>query len=341
MLGALGVVEGALRDALGVVEALGEFAEPLGWLALGVFLIGILLEYYDREYARLVLAGGWMMFALFWLTLVYPWFTVDQSIIRGVGAAVAVPLSVLVGKTLYEGRDSLFTLSRAVGMMGLVYAPFVTIRPLREWLTLTVVDHTGWAMGLLGYDPPVVTRLSDVGVDRSILGSEGPKEFAFENTFVFFQSGGGTITYTIIIACTGLGSMAVMIGLIGAVRAPLRRKLRGLAVAVPVIYALNIVRNVFISVSFGKQYMHIFPDATMMLFGLENELRVSYIWADRILAQSASVVAMVFILWVVLREVPEVMEPVEDVLFLLTGNEYDLASALDLDVEQSTSNPAD
>jgi archaeosortase A (PGF-CTERM-specific) len=346
MLGVVGDALGTVEGALGV---LAEFAEPLGWLSLGLFLTGVLLEYYDREYARPVLAGGWVVFALFWLTLVYPWFTVDQSIIRGVGATVAVPLSALVAKTLYEGRDSLFTLSRAVTIMGLVYAPFVTIRQLREWLTLTVVDHTGWAMGLLGYNPPVVTRLSEVSqtvdrevdVNRSLLGPEGPKEFAFENTFVFVQGDGGTITYTIIIACTGIGSIAVMMGLIGAVRAPLRRKLRALAVAVPVIYVLNIVRNVFISVNFGKQYMNIFPDATMMLFGLDNELRVSYIWADRILAQSASVVAMVFILWLVLREVPEVIEPVEDVLFLLTGNEYDLASALDMDVERATADPAD
>lgn len=326
-----------LSDIGGVLAGLGGYAEPLGWATLGFFLIGIVLEYYDREYARTALVAGWLVFGLFWLVLVYPWFTVDNSFIRGAGALVAAPLSALVAKTLSEGRDSLFTLSRAVAGMGFIYAPFVTIRPLRRWLTLTVTDHTHWAMGLLGYDPPLVTRLSDVGVEREISG----KELAFENTFVFFQDGGGTITYTIIIACTGLGSMAVMIGLIAAVRAPLGRKLRGLAVAVPVIYALNIVRNVFISVSFGNQYMHLFPDATMFLFGLENELRVSYIWADRILAQSASVVAMIFVLWLVLREVPEVIGPVEDVLFLLTGTEYDLAGALNMDSDQTAAEPAD
>ncbi len=326
-----------LGDIGGVLAGLGGYAEPLGWATLGLFLVGILLEYYDREYARAALVAGWVVFGLFWLVLVYPWFTVDNSFIRGVGALVAAPLSALVAKTLYEGRDSLFTLSRAIAIMGFVYAPFVTIRPLRRWLTLTVTNHTHWAMGLLGYDPPLVTRLSDVGVEREISG----KDLAFENTFVFFQDGGGTITYTIIIACTGLGSMAVMIGLIAAVRAPLRRKLRGLAVAVPVIYVLNIVRNVFISVSFGNQYMHLFPDATMFLFGLENELQVSYIWADRILAQSASVVAMVLVLWLVLREVPEVIGPVEDVLFLLTGTEYDLAGALNMESDQTTAEPAD
>jgi len=326
-----------MLESLGTfLGRVGGYAEPLGWLVLGLFLVGALLEYVDREYARSVLVGAWVLFAVFWLTLIYPWFTIDDSFVRGAGAVIAAPLSALVAKTLYEGRDSLFTLSRAVALMGLVYAPFVTIPVLREWLVLTVTGHTAFVMDLVGYDPPLVTELSEVGVDREIAG----KESSFENTFVFFQDGGGTITYSIIIACTGIGSMAVITGLVAAVRAPWQRKLRALAIALPVIYVLNLVRNVFIAVSFGHQYMHVFPDATMWLFGLENELRVSYIWADRILAQSLSVVAMIFVLWLVLREVPEVIRPVEDALFLLTGREYDLAGALDMDLRRDVE-PAD
>jgi exosortase/archaeosortase len=68
---------------------------------------------------------------------------------------------------------------------------------------------------------------------------------------------------------------------------------------------------------------------------------VSYIWIDRIIAQSLSVVAMVLIFWLVLRELPEVIQPVEDVLYLLTGTEYDLAGALDLDVGGDHPEPAD
>jgi archaeosortase A (PGF-CTERM-specific) len=325
---------GGLGDAL---ASLGGYAHPLGWLVLALFLVGTALEYHDRESARAVQVGGWLVFALFWLVLIYPWFAIDQSVIRGAGAVAAAPLSVLVAKTLYEGRDSLFTLSRAVALMGVVYAPFVTLKPLRDRLILVVTEHTAWAMNLVGYDPAVVTRLSEAGVDRE-LTIEKP---ALENTFVFLGEAPGGITYTIVLACTGIGSMAVIIGLVAAVRAPWQRKLRALALAVPIIYLLNIVRNVFIGVSFGNQYMQLFPDVTMMLFGLENELRVSYIWADRILAQSMSVVAMILILWLVLREVPEVIEPVEDVLFLLTGNEYDLASALDVDIDRPAAGPAD
>lgn len=326
-------------EITGLLSQFGSLAHPIGWGVVALFLVGFALEYVDDRYARWAYVAGWTLFAVFWLALIYPWFAHDNSFVRGIGAVAAVPLSLLVAKTLHEGRESLFTLSRAILFMGLVYAPVMFIEPLREFLVLTVTHHTAWAMGLIGFDPPIVTELSEVGVERTISG----KETTFENTFVFFLDGGGTITYTILIACTGLGSMAVVIGLVAAVGAPLRRKLRALAIALPIIYVLNIVRNVFIAINYGHQKMHFAPDLTMMLFGLDTSLRVSYIWADRVMAQLASVVAMVLIFWLVIREVPEVMDPVEEVLFLLTGNEYDLAAAFNLDTASDAGDvePAD
>jgi archaeosortase A (PGF-CTERM-specific) len=327
-----------------LLDTVGGFAEPVGWLVLGLFLVGVVLEYVDREYARLVLVGAWGVFAVFWLFLIYPWFAIDNSVIRGVGAVVAVPLSVLVAKTLYEGRDSLFVLSRAVTVMGLVYAPFTAIRALREQLVLVVTEHTLWAMNLVGHDPPVVVERSDAApyAPESFTGTlDNPiaaKDLALENTFVFFQDT-HTVTYTIIIACTGIGSMAVIVGLVAAVLAPWRRKLKALALAVPIIYVLNIVRNVFIGLSFGNQWMQLFTDQITWLFGT-SEAGVSYIWADRIIAQSASVVAMIAIFWLVVRVVPEVLGPVEDAIYLLTGRELDLAAALDVEIE-STAEPVD
>ncbi len=325
-------------DITSLLTAFGELSVPLGWAVLALFLIGATLEYVNREYARSVLVVAWGGFAVFWLALIYPWFAIDNSVIRGVGAVLAVPLSILVGKTLYQGRDSLFTLSKAIAIMGAVYAPFVTIVWLREHLVMTVTRHTEWAMNLIGYTPPRVTERSDAEpyAPETFSGSlDNPidKSYAFENTFVFFQDT-HTITYTIIIACTGLGSMAVVIGLVAAVNAPWRRKLRALGIALPIIYVLNIVRNVFIGLSFGHQYTDFFPTATMWAFGV-GEAHVSYIWADRIIAQSLSVVAMVVIFWLVMREVPEVLNPVEDLLYLLTGEEVDLADALNLERAKS------
>ena len=327
----LGQLNAALAD-------LHFLSGPLGWVTLAFFFAAIALESIDRSYARRAYIAAWVLFSAFWLTLIQPFFVVDESIIRGVGAVIAVPLSLLVAKGFYEGRDSLFTLSRAVAIMGFVYAPFLMIEPLREQLILLVTGHADFVMELLGYNPPLVTELSDAagqvpqGHNPDMTREISAKDRPYENTFVFFN-GDATITFTIILACTGIGSMAVVVGLIAAVSADLRRKLQAIALSVAIIYVLNIVRNVFIAIGYGHQYAHIAPDLTMTLFGLDNPFRVSYIWVDRIMAQSGSVIAMVLIVWLVVRIVPEVTEPIEDVLYLLTGKEHDLAGALNLDAE--------
>jgi archaeosortase A (PGF-CTERM-specific) len=221
--------------------------------------------------------------------------------------------------------------------MGFIYVPFLVVEALREPLILLVTDHTRILMDLVGYNPPVVTELSDLTAGEIPAGSDpdttreiGGKPYPYDNTFVFFN-GDGTITYTILLDCTGIGSMAVVLGLVNAVAADWQRKLKASALAVGIIYAANLIRNVFIALFYGNQYAHFVPDLTMAVWGLENPLRVSYIWADRIIAQSASVVAMILIIWLMVRIVPEVMGPIEDILYLLTGEEYDLAGALNVD----------
>jgi len=331
-----------VEPAVAVFERLGSLSEPLGWLVVALFVAGALLEAYDRGYARPVVAGAWIVFGLFWLALI-PYFVVEQrSVIEGLGSVLAVPLSLYVAYVLARGRDSLFVLSRAVAIMGLVYLPFVAVEALRRPLIETVTVHTEVLMNLLGFYPEVVDGLyidSRSGETLRI----AQKTYPYESTFAFYQ-GDVPITYNIAIACTGIGSMAIFAGLIGAVPAPARRKLRALAVSIPVIYALNLVRNVFIGVTFGNQMTHVFPDVVMTLFALESEYMVSYIVSDRVLAQSASVVALVAITWLVVRELPEVLVVVEDVLYLATGREYDLAAAFDVpdpDAARGDPNPGD
>lgn len=322
----------------GVFARLAGYSDPLGWLAIGLFVAGGLLERYDRDAARPLVAGGWVVFAAFWLALV-PYFVVEQrSVIEGLGSIVAVPLSLYVGYVLANGRDSLFVLSRAVAVMGLVYLPFVAVEALRRPLIEIVTAHTELLMNVVGYHPEVVDGLTIQSRSGETLRI-AQKAYPYESTFAFYN-GDIPITYNIAIACTGIGSMAIFVGLIGAVPAPVRRKLRALAVSIPIIYGLNLVRNVFIGVTFGNQLTHVFPNVVMTVFSLEDEYMVSYIVSDRILAQSASVLALVLVTWLVVRQLPEVLVIVEDVLYLVTGNEYDLAAAFDIPDSETRGDPS-
>lgn len=321
------------------LEAFGAYSTPLGWATIALFLTGAALEYYDEEYARPTVAVAWVLFGVFWLSLVHHFVFVQLSIVEGVGAIIAVPLSIYLATLLWRGRDSLFALSRAVAIMGIVYLSVVAIPSVQTFLIELVTGHTELLMNLIGYDPQVLTATQVTLPDGSTLDIAA-KDRPIRNTFVFDTTGvphmdEPLLTYTIITACTGIGSMAIFIGLILAVRAPTERKLRALAVSIPVIYVLNLVRNVFIGITFGNQMTHFAPDVVMSLFGLEYAWKVSYIISDRILAQGLSVVALIFITWLVVRELPEVLAIIEDVLYVFTRREYDLQDALGFEPPES------
>jgi archaeosortase A (PGF-CTERM-specific) len=292
---------------------LGELVDPLAWLSVGAFLVAAVAEFYDRDWGRYLSAGAWVVFAVFWAVLVPEFLLVEKSAIEAVLSAVAVPASVSAAYLLARGRESLLTLTRGVAVMGLLYLPATTIPWIAEPLVELTTAQTNWLIELSGYDPKLTT------------GEKG-----YLNTFTFTTNGHQYTTF-IILACTGLGSMAIFAGMIAAVRAPLDRKLKAFALSVPVIWVLNVVRNWFIAVAFGKQWFQVAVPQAMAVFGLEDPGLVSYYLADKVIAQSASVVALVAITLPVVRALPELTTVLDDALYVITHREFDMAAALGLD----------
>jgi archaeosortase A (PGF-CTERM-specific) len=286
-------------------------SDLLGWVVLAVFLVGALLDVASRRNtARYVYAAAWTVFGAFW-AVVFPHFLFTQaSAIEGLLAIFAIPASVYTGYLIWKGRDGLFTLSRAVLIMGVIYYPTQAIPAVREFLIELVADQTYWGIQLLGYRPAYTT---------------GP-EFGYQNMFVFSEFA----TY-IVYACTGIGSMAIFGGLIVAVNAPLRRKLKSFALAIGIIWVLNWVRNVFVAIAAGKGWFLQDPVVELAAFAGVEATHASFWFAHSVLAQTGSVFALVGITWVVVQELPEMLGVLEEVLFVATGSEYDLERALNVD----------
>lgn len=317
----------------------GPLSDAMGWLVFGLFALAGVIEWYGRRTnanlmgpARAIAVIAWVGFGLFWLNL-FPYFAFEhQSYVEGILSLVAFPACLYAAKVLYEGRDSLFVLSRAIAVMGFIYFPFQTIPAFtvagiafpapRQYLIELVTVFTGWIIYGLGYSPALIES------------SEG-----YMATYQWILDDGHRYNITIVLACTGLGSIAIFSGLIAAVRAPLNRKLRALAIAVPIIFVLNIIRTAFISIVSGNQLMHWFPNVILFMFGESNSLRVSFLLSDRIISQVLAVVALMGITYLVVRELPELLTVLEDALFLLTGKEHDLQEALDLPREPAVEQP--
>jgi archaeosortase A (PGF-CTERM-specific) len=265
------------------------------WSAIGLFLLGALVE--DR--ARQLSAAGWLFFGTFWLARL-PIYLETNSAIKIVLSVASLPLSAYVAYQIVANeRDTLLKLSQAVAAMGLVYLPFGLLGPLNTALIEHTASQTNRILSLLGVNAQLVER-------------EG-----IHNLFVVTNPATGEEYRThIILACTGIGSMAMFAGLISVVNAPLRRKAMAFTVSVPVIYALNLARNVFISTAYGYQW---FPYAEGIIISVTGKYEgyASFFWADKVIAQSLSVVALVAILLAVVRFLPEVTELLDEVLDLL------------------------
>ncbi|MFB6354112.1 MAG: archaeosortase A [Halobacteriales archaeon] len=290
--------------------------DAVAWVVVGLLLAAWAVRPRAPERARALAAAGWVGFAGFWLLLVPRFALVMRSPIETVLSAVAVPAALYAGYLLWNGRESLFTLSRAVAIMGLVYLPFTTVPGLDRWAIEAVAAQTKWAITALGFEVAL---------------QAGP-DHGYRSALVFTTDGRQYVTH-IVLACTGLGSMSIFAGLIAALDAPLDRKLEALGLAVGVIYVLNLVRNVFIAVAFGKQWFQVLVGPVMAVTGYTQPGLVSFFIADRVLSQSLSVVALVGITWLVVRRVPELLALVEEALFVVTRTEFDLHAAFSVDAD--------
>lgn len=272
------------------------------------FLFAVGLSIADRKTgAQYVGAAAWGLFGLFWFSM-FPYFYFDfQSPLESVLSLAAVPLCFLAGYHLFQGRLALLSLSKAVAIMGLIYLPAMMYEPLTRWLieTVTVQSHAG--MEFVGYSP---------GIEEGRNGYQS--RFAFE----------GYSTY-IVLACTGIGSMAIFGGLVAASRASLRRKVLGIGLAVSIIWILNIGRNVFVGLAapLGWFDYPVFETVTVLLAG--EGMRTSFFVAHHLISQTLAVVALVGIALIVIRVVPEVLEILDEALFVVTGSEFDLAELFD------------
>lgn len=304
--------------------------DPLAWVLLALFGGGALAERRNRTAARYAVGLAWVLFAVFWLLLVPHFLFVQNSVVEGVLALVGIPACVYAGLLVVRGRDSLFVLSRAVAVMGVIYLPAETIPIVRQVFVEHVATQTELTMELLGYEP-----------NRQPISSQRPAYEGFDAAFRFETAdpNHAGIVYNIVMACTALGSHAIFAGCILAVRAPWRRKLKALAVAVPVIYVLNAIRTTFIGLAFGHQWFDgWYAPYLMDLFGVSDPYLVSHLVAESVVSQTLSVVALVVIAWFVIRELPELLVIVDDVAFIVTGEERDTAAELGLleDLEGET-----
>ncbi|AKB82890.1 archaeosortase A [Methanosarcina barkeri 3] len=173
----------------------------------------------------------------------------------------------------YLDITSMLTSASALG--ALVYFPFANFAFLNTWIIGGVTSQVLWILHY--FEIP-----------------------AYMKAWNMISLNGYTVE--IILACTAIESIALFMGLIGAVRAPLNRLAMAFAVSVPVIYILNLIRDIFVVVAYGEQW-----------FGAD-----SFIIAHNYIAKAGSGIALFVISYAVLRILPELFGMIDGLWVILS-----------------------
>lgn len=282
----------------------------LAVFAIIVFVAATLSDYYKQTISQYLTVAAWILFGVFWLNLVEYFAFIQLSVIEGLLCIVAVPACFYVAYLTYTGERDFPLVTRAVTVMFLIYFPIISIPNASQFLIETVARQVNFIVTTLGYNPDVV------------IGTDG-----YRSTFLFTTDGHGYRT-RVVLACSGIGSISIITGLISSVRASPAKKLHAIAFAVPIIWILNVVRVTFIALAHGNQWFRIGVD-TFMTLGVTDPNMVSYLIADRIIAQSMSVIALVVITLLLVRLLPELDTVLNEVIEPLFGETYDFKSVFD------------
>ncbi len=263
--------------------------ENIIWLALGLLVIASVIPQGNK--LKLTIAGaGWLFFSGHWVLQWQHYYGLGDYT-NVFLTALASAFSVIIGVVLIRQDKSLLgsingistmtsisMASTAAAIGGLSYFVFSEIPSMNEWLISTVANQTIWVASFFGI---MMTRL-----DWNLIAVNGYR-------------------VEIILACTAIESIALFIGIIASVRAPFKRLASAFLISVPVIYGLNLIRNVFVVDAYG-----------MTWFG---DPQLSFYVAHTLIAKVGSLIALFVIAYAVLKILPEIVDMIDGILNLVRG----------------------
>jgi archaeosortase A (PGF-CTERM-specific) len=237
-----------------------------------------------RKYAAII---GWTFIILF-LFADLPYYFSLNNFLYPLMAAMSVPFLVITAYYLLAEDERIFHLTRAASVAFLIYAPFEYIPAVGNWLIGQVVGEVVWLLNLLTYQVTLT--------DWNIIA---------RNTF----------RVEIILACTGMQSIAIMLGVAAAVPTTTRQKVYAFLLVAPTIYFLNLLRNVFVIIAYTGQWFPYFPQiASNGEFGYE-----SFFWAHNVIMELLALVILIFIAYGLFTIIPELAQFADDLYQIYYG----------------------
>lgn len=275
-----------------------ELLDILLWVSLFVLIAGAVLP---KKYGYKVAAAGWILFGIRWGLSTPELYYVEHNIMYTVACILAIPATLYMALLLIrDRRESLMVLTRGAAISSIFYFPFAYIPWLSDWLIGATTSITLAVVNSLGNNAIAYTTVITVN--------------GYDEIHHIIKLNGEAVD--IILACTAIQSIALFVGVVGCIKAPIDRKIKAFIVSVPVIYILNIIRDAFVVMAFGDQWLQIAPQTIVEWTG-ETADYASFFWAHNVLAEAGSLVALVVISYAVITLLPESIVYIRDIFSLI------------------------
>lgn len=197
-------------------------------------------------------------------------------------AILSVPFLYITGKFLLKGNQLMVRLTMAAAVAFLIYAPFEYIAPLGNWLIGVVAGEVQFILVNVFHYPSYMDAWNIIRWDG----------FRVE----------------IILACTGVQSIAIMLGITAAVPTTTRQKILAFLLVVPTIYILNLLRNTFVVMAYTGQWFPYYPD----IAGNGETGYESFFWAHNVMAEVGALIILILIAYGLFRLIPQLGDYARD-----------------------------
>jgi archaeosortase A (PGF-CTERM-specific) len=225
---------------------------------------------------------GLICFGIFWVFQT-PYFIAIGDLFNGIVCLLALPFYVFLGYhefLSFERQEEIESLKWIVGasfFAGGLYFLFDKIPVLSGYLILGVAYQTVWLINLFGFSYGV----------GGINYADNPLWYRTNFNEIQVPVEGSSVV--IIQSCTAIQSMLIFIAAIYCVQAVTKRKWYAFMATVPVIYVLNLIRNV------GVIYMM-------------DELGWSYDVAHHEIGKGGSFIALIVLAAIAFKILPELLD---------------------------------
>ncbi len=256
------------------------------WAGAISLLIGYLKDYKKHTFRIL----GFILLGTFWITMAPYYIGIRDYfnlvlVIGGLPVFVYFAYHEYLSKKWNEDLEEMKFLAGSASIATLIYFGVQRIPILAGILIKIVAEKTAWLLSLLGYE--FYAGAIDFGGN--------PLWYRTSAEFIRVPIEGSNIN--IILACTGLQAIAAAAAFIWCTKADKNRKTKSFLTLVPVIYVVNLLRNV-------------------LVIYLTAEGITSFKVAHNQIAKTLSVVVLIILMIIVFEIMPELFDNIMNLLKL-------------------------